>query len=89
LNLYQYKKALAGDKVFVTFDQRAIQSREMSSLLLAVLNSSGILMTGKPMGYLVLMKGTVYVKSPFKGIYSRRWARPFLKYSSTISSCPW
>ena len=73
------KKALtSGDKVFVHFDQRpSIKPGDAFSIA----RRSELIrhpLTGKPMGYLVSMKGTIYVKEPLqKGIYLAEVGKTF------------
>ena len=73
------KKAMAsGDKVFVHFDQRpTIKPGDTFSIA----RRSDLIrhpLTGKPMGYLVAMKGTLHVKEPLqKGIYLAEVGKTF------------
>ena len=73
------KKALtSGDKVFVLFDQRpSIKPGDAFSIA----RRSELIrhpLTGKPMGYLVSMKGTLHVQEPLqKGIYLAEVGKTF------------
>ena len=72
------KALVSGDKAFVHFDQRpTIKPGDAFSIA----HRSDLIrhpLTGKPMGYLVSVKGTLYVKEPLqKGIYLSEVGKTF------------